>query len=48
VTARRGRGDRRGEADGQPFAEDGGLPFRSPPAQDGLARFFELMEVVQM
>lgn len=32
----------------QPFADEGGLAFHVPPAQDGLARFFELMEFVQM
>lgn len=32
----------------QPLAAEGGLPFRPPPPKDGLARFFELMEVVQM
>jgi 2'-5' RNA ligase len=42
------RDDRRSDADGQPFADEGGLPFHAPPASDSLTRFFELMEVVQM
>jgi len=36
------------DAEQQPFANEGGLPFHVPPATDSLTRFFELMEVVQM
>ncbi|WP_257385117.1 2'-5' RNA ligase family protein [Tahibacter caeni] len=46
--AKRGPGDRPDTVDEHPFAAEGGLPFRPSRPKDGLARFFELMEVVQV